>query len=132
MITHEKVGYVGYVASADTLQKDVTEYSTTETSYVIKVTGTWLSDVQSGSTIRFKCDMKKAGGGASNVVLTIGGVVVKSISENNVAYQSHSYDLNITWARSDQILIKLKSTVAGTAYVKNIEFAGIECPLVFA
>ena len=126
----EAIGYNGLVASDTTLQKDTTEYSTTSTSGETKLTGTWIEDVSTGSTIRFKADLKKAGGGTTYVYLYMGGSLVATFSEVNVAYQSHSVDIDITWDRTDAMSIVLKSTVAGTAYVKNVEFCGDKSPII--
>jgi len=131
-ISSPKVGYTGYVASNTTLQNDTTEYSTTSTSGVSKITGTWIEDVAAGSKIRFKADLKKAGGGSTWLYLYIGGVQITSFNENNVAYQSHTTDLTVSWHRGDAIDIRLKSTVAGTAYVDNVEFCADPSPIILA
>lgn len=129
-ISSPNVGYKGYVASATTLQNDAVEYSTTSTISVTKITGTWIEDVAAKSTIRFKADLKKVGGGSTFVYLYIGGVLITSFNENNVAYQSHSTDITVAWDRSELIDIKLKATVGGTAYVKNVEFCADPSPII--
>jgi len=129
-ISSPKIGFSGYVASNNSLQKDTAEYSTTSTSSVTKITGTWIEDVATNSKIRFEAELKKAGGGSSWVYLYIGGNLITSFNEANVAYQAHTTDLTVTWNRGDKIEIKLKSTVAGTAYMKNLDFLGDKSPMI--
>jgi len=128
-----KVGYNGYVASANTLQIDATEYSTSSTSGVVKITGIWLEDVTAGSTIRFKVDLKKAGGGAARCRIYIDGVAkgASYLFTKNVGYTGVSEDITVDWDRNAVIEIKLWSSVGGTAYMDNTEIAATRSPLLF-
>lgn len=130
-ISSPTIGYTGYVASNTTLQKDIAEYSTTSTSAVTKITGSSIEDVAAGSTIRFIADLKKAGGGSTWLYFYIGGVLIQSMNESNVGYTTTSQDVTVSWRRGDIIEIKLKATVGGTAYCKNVEFAADPSPVIF-
>jgi len=126
-------GYKGLVASATTLQKDTTEYSTTETSPITKITGSWIEDTTPGSTLRFIVDLKKAGAGSSRCRLYIDGVAkgASYLSESGAGYATHSEDIEIDWKRGSLLEIKLWSSVAGTAYMDNAEIAGDQSPVIF-
>lgn len=129
-ISSPSIGYDGYIASDTSLQKDATEYTTPSGTYVTKITGEWIENVTEGSSLRWKCDLKNVGGGSTHCLLKINGVDIQLAFEAAAAYNSHSYDLSITWHRNDVVLIQLLSFGGGTAYVKNVEFAGNKSPII--
>ena len=127
-----KWGYTGYIASADVLASKATEITCTSTSTPVTVwSGHWLEDVHDRSTIRFKCELRKAGSGSAKLRIYLNGVLKYTVSESGVAYAAKSTDLTVNWDRGDLILITLVSTVAGaTSYVKNQSWSGKQCPLI--
>jgi hypothetical protein len=125
----QKVGYDALVASDISLIKDATEYSTTAGTYQTVITGEWIEDIGAESKIRFKCDLKQAGGGWAHMLLGIAGTVIISHIENNVAYQTHTDDVPITWRRGDIVLVRIYNAGGTRAYIKNVEFAGNKSPV---
>jgi hypothetical protein len=125
----QRIGYDALVATDNTLIKDTTEYSTGAGTYQTVITGEWIEDTAPDSKIRFKCDLKQAGGGWCHMLLGIAGIVITSHIENNVAYQTHTDDLPITWKRGDVVLVKIYDAGGTTAYIKNVEFAGNKSPV---
>jgi len=129
-----KWGYTGYVASDDVLATNAGEQTCTSTSTPVTVwEGYWLEDVHENSTIRFKCELKKANLGTAKLRIYIGGVLKSTITESGSSYVAHEDDITVDWDRGDAIEITLVSTVAGaTSYVKSQSWCGKQSPLIMS
>ena len=63
-LSNPSIGYAGYAPSDDILQEDINIYTETSLSFVTKITGYTLSDVQGNSIIRFKFTARNEFGGS--------------------------------------------------------------------
>jgi len=125
------VGYVGYVATDDSIHVNTTEYSTTETDYTTVAKLTLLSDVRINSTFRIKVDIKGSSGAPDTQYFRMideGGNVLWSFSDQGFAYETKTGDIVYY---GHEINVQIKATAGETCFITNLTLLGKESPMIF-
>ena len=128
-----QVGYTGYTPTDDKLQEDTTTYTETTDSYVTKITGYALTDVQADSKFRFKVELRNATGArVTEMKVFIGGEEIWYTFDltSDTFWVAKTADKAVTWKRGDLIEVKLRcDTLGGQAEMKNFEICGKISPV---
>ena len=125
------VGYDGYIASADILVEDATEYSSFGgAGYTTKITGTILTDLSSVSKVRLNISLKH--NQLTHIIqisVQIGGKEVWAPvhTATDANYHIYTTDLPVTWRRGDKISVKAQAS-ANTGFNKDFQICGKVSP----
>lgn len=132
MITHEKVGYTGYVASDDVLVNHDTAYAVTTAASVTMVTYRVMQDIDPHSKLRFKLELQNSGAGEYTYCrIYFDGVEVGAVSESGAAYVAKSMDIAMANVkRGSLITFVLRQYTAGTGHGKLAKICGKVSPVI--
>ena len=132
MITHEKVGYTGYVASDDVLTSKDTEYAVTVATQVTMATFRVTQDMDQHSKLRFKVSLQNSAAGEYTYCrIYFDDVEVAALDEHGAAYADKSVDLAMTnIKRGTLIKFILRQYTAGTGHGKLIKICGKVSPII--
>jgi len=131
-ISSPQIGFSGFVATDDVLQTDPTVYNTASTTPEEKITGSIITDVAAGSTLRFKATIRNnAGGNKCKCRIRINGVTLVTLEEGGGAYVTHSGDFTVNDPRGSIITIAVWKSLAGNGDVKDITLCGAPSPAKF-
>ncbi|GAG63933.1 unnamed protein product [marine sediment metagenome] len=125
------LGYTGYAPTDDKLQEDTNTYTENGPTWVSKITGYAIADVQPKSKLRFKVEIQNT---------TFGKLVYFAVFINNTIvwaedwiqniWKLYESDVFVTWRRGDFIEVKLKCDIlGGQAQMKNFEICGKVSPV---
>jgi len=133
LITHDKVGYTGYVASDDILANHDTEYTAITSSSTTMAQFRVLQDLDSHSALRFKCTLKDTGGAGCHTSCRVylDGVKIADMQEDGGNYVGHSDDGTLSSVKRGSIIrFQLHQYLNGTGYGKLCKICGKVGPVV--